>query len=796
MALLRRLGQRPVLAAALLYALLSVAFVSPALVPGKTLSASDYLWSVAPWAESRPADVDAFGSNFDMLDQAFQFQPGWRFALRHLPDVPLWNPHIMGGHTFVGNFQSALFSPFTTPAYVLGLWDSLAWMAVLKLFAAAFGAFLLGRALGMRFAGALLAGAVYGFGFYLVAWLGWPTASVWAWIPWLFLLVDMVVRRPGPGPVAGLAVVTALQFFGGHPESSFHVMFATALFFALRAWQLRAGRGAVAAFAFALGLGAALAAVTIVPFLEAVLESDELTDRTGSAPDKVPAKFLFGALLPDYWGRPTEEPILGFVNNRAFYAGALPLMLAAAALVLRPSRERIVIAAAGLTSLAVVTGIPPAHQIVNALPVFTTTHNARLAVFYLLAVALLAGFGLDEIAARRPAAGRSRALLWLSGALLAAPLVWLAVGRPGPSDVWPAIETAWLFASPPNDLDVIRLAALILWLTLAGAAFALLAARLRGRLAPTSFAALAVALVVVDLFRVGVGLNPAIDEEDARQPATGAIRYLQERRPARFVGASRPQQQGLLPLEPNVAIHYGLYDARGYDFPLERRYAKLWEEHVSAEVGIVPPTRLAPMNARSLRALSLLGVADVVVAPEDPPLRAPGLRLAYDGEDAKVYENRRALPRALVIGGQLVVAGEDEALAAVTDPGFDARAAAVVEEPLEGLPATPAAPAGEARITAYEPDRVTVTAESRRAGLLVLGDLHYPGWKARVDGRDVPIERVNYLLRGVELDAGRHEVEFRYEPVSWRAAWILSLVALAIVAGLSFRAWTRPGSRS
>jgi hypothetical protein len=796
MAVLTALRRRPVLSAALLYALLAIAFVSPALMPGKTLSASDYLWSVAPWAESRPAGVAPFGSNFDMLDQAFQFQPGWQYAVRHLPDVPLWNPHIMAGHTFVGNFQSALFSPFTAPLYVLGLWDSLAWMAILKLFAAAFGTFLLGRALGMRFGGALLAGAVYGFGFYLVAWLGWSTASVWAWIPWLFLLADMVVRRPGPGPVAGLAVVTAFQFFGGHPESCFHVIFATVVFFALRAWQLRAGKRSIAAFAAALALGTTLAAVTLLPFLEAVLESDELTDRTANAPDKISLKFLFGALLPDYWGRPTEEPILAFVNNRAFYAGALTLMLALAALVIRPTRERIVIAAAGLICIATVTGIPPFHQIVNALPVFTTTHNARLAIFYLLAIALLAGFGLDELTGRSPPPARRRVLLWACAALLVAPLVWLAVGTPGPSDVWPAIETAWLFMSPPDELEVIRLASLLLWLTFAGAALALVAGRLRGRLAPGLFAGLAVALVVLDLFRVGVGLNPAIDEDDARQPATGAIEYLQERRPARFVGASRAGQQGLLPLEPNVAMRYGLYDARGYDFPLEARYSELWETYVSAEEGIVPPTRLAPINERSLRALSVLGVTDVVTAPDDPPLRQRGLRVAYDGSDANVYENARALPRAFVVSGQQVVTGEDEALTAVMDPRFDGRRVAVVEERLDGLPEGVGDPAGDAEITEYEPDRVEVVAESPGEALLVLGDVHYPGWEATVDGREVPIERVDYLLRGVRIGPGTHEVEFRYEPLSWRLGWVLSLLALAIVAVLCFRAWTRPGSQS
>jgi hypothetical protein len=177
-------------------------------------------------------------------------------------------------------------------------------------------------------------------------------------------------------------------------------------------------------------------------------------------------------------------------------------------------------------------------------------------------------------------------------------------------------------------------------------------------------------------------------------------------------------------------------------------------------------------------------------------LRERGLRLAYEGSDANVYENTRALPRAFVVTGQHVVADEDEALAAVTDPHFQGRHAAVVEERLDGLPEGAREPVGDAEITKYEPDRVEVAAESPREGLVVLGDVHYPGWEATVDGREVPIERVDYLLRGVRIGPGMHDVEFRYEPLSWRLGWIVSLLALAIVAVLCFRAWTRPSSRS
>ena len=186
--------------------------------------------------------------------------------------MPLWNPHVMAGRPYHANSQSAIFSPFSTPAYVMPVSRALAWMAALKLFVAAFGAYLLARALRLRFAPALLAGLVYAFGLFFVAWLAWPLSSVWAWLPWLLALTEVVVRRPGPLPAAGLAVVVALQFFGGHPESSFHVLFAALAFFVLRLIVLRRespsdarplGRP-IAAFAGAIAGGGLLAAISLV----------------------------------------------------------------------------------------------------------------------------------------------------------------------------------------------------------------------------------------------------------------------------------------------------------------------------------------------------------------------------------------------------------------------------------------------------------------------------------------------------------------------------------------------------
>ena len=176
---------RPTLAAAVIYALLSLVFVGQGLLPGRTLSSSDYLWSVVPWTSSRPADVPPLGSNFEPADAIVVFHPYFEYSKAAFPDVELWNPHIMAGRPFLASSQSALFSPFTFPAYVLPLSKALGVMALLKLFVAAFGTYLFARALGLRFGGALLAGVVFTFGTFFAVWLPWTLTNIYPLIPWL-----------------------------------------------------------------------------------------------------------------------------------------------------------------------------------------------------------------------------------------------------------------------------------------------------------------------------------------------------------------------------------------------------------------------------------------------------------------------------------------------------------------------------------------------------------------------------------------------------------------------------------
>src|SRR4029453_10901095 len=133
--------------------------------------------------------------------------------------------------------------------------------------------FLLARQLGMRFGGALFAGVVYAFGTFFTVWLVWPLTNIYPVIPLILLACDALARRPAPAPFVALAVFIAIQFFGGHPETRFHVLVVAALFFAFRAVQAwRRGPRQIAelgrrfaVFGGAVLAGSALAALAPVP---------------------------------------------------------------------------------------------------------------------------------------------------------------------------------------------------------------------------------------------------------------------------------------------------------------------------------------------------------------------------------------------------------------------------------------------------------------------------------------------------------------------------------------------------
>ena len=98
-------------------------------------------------------------------------------------------------------------------------------------------------------------------------------------------------------------------------------------------------------------------------------------------------------------------------------------------------------------------------------------------------------------------------------------------------------------------------------------------------------------------------------------------------------------------------------------------------------------------------------------------------------------------------------------------------------------------------ITSYEPNRLTYDVSSDKGGVLVFSEIYYPGWEATVDGQPVELGRVDYILRAMNIQPGKHQVELSFFPKSVNMtetiAYIAYVLLFLLVAGGVFMEYRR-----
>jgi hypothetical protein len=227
----------------------------------------------------------------------------------------------------------------------------------------------------------------------------------------------------------------------------------------------------------------------------------------------------------------------------------------------------------------------------------------------------------------------------------------------------------------------------------------------------------------------------------------------------------------------NASMVLGIEDIIGYN-PL--RLADYERAIGPGENAEDPNLRRFPTSFRGYKCelASLLGLDYIVLdrPVEKLPRHFPRLtdaEIVYGTGRMWIYRLNTSVPRAYV--AHHVTPVDSEAVLGLEElPEFNRETEALIDdESMSLLEAsyTPAGAArdkakGEARIVSYQRNSVTLEVENSENGVLVLHDIHYPGWEAWVDGERRPILRTNLLFRGVEIGPGRHRVEFHFRPMS------------------------------
>jgi hypothetical protein len=94
------------------------------------------------------------------------------------------------------------------------------------------------------------------------------------------------------------------------------------------------------------------------------------------------------------------------------------------------------------------------------------------------------------------------------------------------------------------------------------------------------------------------------------------------------------------------------------------------------------------------------------------------------------------------------------------------------------------------RLTSYEPNQLVYETSSPQDGIVVFSEIYYPGWTATIDGKPADIARADYILRAMNVPAGKHTIEMRFDPQSLHITEGIAYGAMALLlVGVIILVW-------
>lgn len=226
----------------------------------------------------------------------------------------------------------------------------------------------------------------------------------------------------------------------------------------------------------------------------------------------------------------------------------------------------------------------------------------------------------------------------------------------------------------------------------------------------------------------------------------------------------------------------------GYHAAKLRRYQDLIDRHLSNE-----------MTALQQDIIRTQGSMDSVDADRFKVLNMLNTRwivMPAQGGGTIPLENPYAMGNAWFVDDLKFVESADEEIDALgtidlrKEAVTDRKYAPVLEKFQPGFKPSPADSASTIVLTDYDSDFVTYAVDAKKEELAVFSEVYYPkGWQISIDGQPAEMIRANYTLRALPVPAGKHTVEFRFDPqsikvtdgIAYTAFFIMLITAFYII---------------
>jgi hypothetical protein len=185
----------------------------------------------------------------------------------------------------------------------------------------------------------------------------------------------------------------------------------------------------------------------------------------------------------------------------------------------------------------------------------------------------------------------------------------------------------------------------------------------------------------------------------------------------------------------------------------------------------------------------MMGARYVLCGPNDSPVD-PNAKQVLETDGYRLCENPDPMGRLTLVHQVAGSADNEGEFIKIITKGFDYFSTAYVtrhdfKDARQSLSNEQRSADSKDQITnvTNQANRSSSTVESSSASLLILNEWFTPAWKARVNGKNQPILRVNQWQTGVLLGAGKNRVEFEYRPTLVRVLMILHRITAALLLG-------------
>lgn len=355
------------------------------------------------------ASVDTFHRPLNSIsaDPVFQFEPWRHYAKNRLNsgEIPFINIDNALGSPFFANQQSAIFFPLQSIYNIFPATQALFLIYFLKIYCLILFFYLYFRAIKIEQSIALFGAFCSPLVGFFIVWLQWPHTSVLVFFPLVLYFTEKILQETRKRYIFNIAL--SFSYLGivlaGHPETAFQLLIAHLLYVVIRFRNLKLFCSTLF-FSF---VGILLGAFSILPFLEYLLHSYALGERSVLHATGLPLLSFVVNLAPLIFGGPHlyyYKPLWDNVNFQEIiggYAGLAMLITAGMATVrLKKNSTAWYWVAMLIFSFFFAYGIFP-FNLLNNLPVFSVSANHRFIGFFGLSILVLSTIYISELFLRK-----------------------------------------------------------------------------------------------------------------------------------------------------------------------------------------------------------------------------------------------------------------------------------------------------------------------------------------------------------------------------------------------------------